>query len=815
MQARATTTDGDILGRRWLMIDLDPVRPSGVSSSDLELAAAQERCLAIRAFLTARDWPEPIVVMSGNGYHLLYRVDLPVEDGGQVSRVLRALAGRFDDDRVHVDQSVHKPSQLTKVAGTRARKGDEIVGLPGAEDRPHRRARIEHAPAAVEVVRAEQLDALAEDIRLPVAVPIGPARGAPAARRGAARAGLPRQVSFAKLDHTPDGVTDYLASHGIVVTRQVRKGDATWLHLDRCPVVPDCRATSGSDIAVVVNDSGVIGYKNLHSRGEGLTWRDVRSALEPGYAEHANERLQIGADSAASGLEVDRWQEPLPLTSVEPAPPFPLDAAFPPSLAQVRDYIAAVSESLQVAPDAAAMMLIATASACFARHAEVRLRPDWREPSPLWAMVLMQSAERKSALIQQILGPVLSWERSEAERLGPELAIAAEQRARDEKRQAHLREQLSRQAKEAHELDAEAKDLAVKLATRVPLLPPRLLSTEPTPEALAVLMEANKQRALVASAEADPLDVMMGRYSDRGKANMGPYLGGHAGDVCRSDRRGRPSVHMDRPALAVALIVQPEAVRAVVTSRQAQGRGLLARFLKSVPASRIGHRRSDSPPVPEDLMRHYGTCIRFLLELPVGGPEEQDGPALVDLSVAAAAAFLALREEIEPRLGPDGDLGTSAALRAWGGKLCGAIARIALTLHALEAASKSEPGWVRSPITGETMKAALAWVPFLIGHERAVFSVVDADPAVRQAKKLVEWIRATDCRMITRRDAFISLRGSEFKRAADAEPALRLLEECGWIRTAAQEDRPRRRGRPASPPFDVNPALLTADGAPT
>ncbi|MBX3405015.1 MAG: DUF3987 domain-containing protein [Phycisphaeraceae bacterium] len=177
----------------------------------------------------------------------------------------------------------------------------------------------------------------------------------------------------------------------------------------------------------------------------------------------------------------------------------------------------------------------------------------------------------------------------------------------------------------------------------------------------------------------------------------------------------------------------------------------------------------------------------------------------------------------EPRLGlapgpgrqPAGDAGPRDDDRWWGGKLCGAIARIALTMHALEAASKADPSWIRRVIPGETMEAALAWVPYLIGNERAVASVVDADPAVRQAKKLAEWIRATESRVITKRDVFLALRGSEFKRAADAEPALRLLEECGWIRLAAQEDRRPRRGRPASPSFEVNPAVLTADGTQT
>ena len=112
------TTDTDIVGRRWLPIDLDPVRPSGVSSTDEEHQAALERAFEIRTALNAEGWPEPLVADSGNGAHLLYRIDLKPGDGELVKRCLIALAGRFDDDVVTVDQTVFNPSRIWKLYGT-------------------------------------------------------------------------------------------------------------------------------------------------------------------------------------------------------------------------------------------------------------------------------------------------------------------------------------------------------------------------------------------------------------------------------------------------------------------------------------------------------------------------------------------------------------------------------------------------------------------------------------------------------------------------------------------------------------------------
>jgi hypothetical protein len=49
-----TTSDTDVVRRRWLPIDLDPVRPSGVSSTDEEHGAALAHAERIAAWLSGR-----------------------------------------------------------------------------------------------------------------------------------------------------------------------------------------------------------------------------------------------------------------------------------------------------------------------------------------------------------------------------------------------------------------------------------------------------------------------------------------------------------------------------------------------------------------------------------------------------------------------------------------------------------------------------------------------------------------------------------------------------------------------------------------
>jgi hypothetical protein len=140
------STANDIIERLWLLIDCDPIRKAGISSTDAEHATAIARTKEVREYLTTQGWPSPILADSGNGGHLLYRTSLPVDDHALTEKCLTSLAARFSDNRVHVDQSVFDPPRLRKLYGSLACKGDSIPA------RPHRMSRILEAPDTLEIV---------------------------------------------------------------------------------------------------------------------------------------------------------------------------------------------------------------------------------------------------------------------------------------------------------------------------------------------------------------------------------------------------------------------------------------------------------------------------------------------------------------------------------------------------------------------------------------------------------------------------------------------------------------------------------------
>lgn len=138
---KATTSDHDIVRRVWLPIDIDPVRPAHVSATPEQVEAARLRMADVAAWLESElGTPPTLRGFSGNGFHLLYRVDLPntTEATEQIKCILACVADRFDDELVKIDRTVFNAARIWKLYGTMVRKGVEVPRLGML----HRRAEL-------------------------------------------------------------------------------------------------------------------------------------------------------------------------------------------------------------------------------------------------------------------------------------------------------------------------------------------------------------------------------------------------------------------------------------------------------------------------------------------------------------------------------------------------------------------------------------------------------------------------------------------------------------------------------------------------
>jgi len=149
-----TAKDEDVLQRRWLLVDIDPVRPTGISSNDDELAYALSVAEKIKATQMLAGWAVPVMAMSGNGIHLLWRVDMPNNEHYRnvVSATLKAISTKFSDERANVDIAVFNAARITKLYGTHARKGDETA------TRKHRQSKFMELPEPIQSIDLSLFD---------------------------------------------------------------------------------------------------------------------------------------------------------------------------------------------------------------------------------------------------------------------------------------------------------------------------------------------------------------------------------------------------------------------------------------------------------------------------------------------------------------------------------------------------------------------------------------------------------------------------------------------------------------------------------
>ena len=309
-----TTADTDIVRRRWLLIDCDPRRASGVSSSNAEHDFALAKAREIRDGLSSLGWADPIMTDSGNGAQLMYRIDLPADDGELVRRVIGEIA-KASSEQVAIDTSVHNPARIWRLPGTMNCKGDSIP------ERPHRMARILDEPQDIVSVSREQMQDIvsyqSEDTQT--------------------------DVPDDEWKHTMPAfdldswIAQYCPELG---SPQPWKGGRKWIF----PVCPFNEAHTNKSAVLIQEPSGAVAFKCHHNGCSGNDWRALRELREPGCYDR---REEANSDVDLSGiLKPNRIEK-----QEKEAPLFPNPGPVPDKLLSIPGFIDDVVKlSMQSAP---------------------------------------------------------------------------------------------------------------------------------------------------------------------------------------------------------------------------------------------------------------------------------------------------------------------------------------------------------------------------------------------------------------------------------------------------------------------------------
>ncbi|MCI0663416.1 MAG: DUF3987 domain-containing protein [Acidobacteria bacterium] len=506
----------------------------------------------------------------------------------------------------------------------------------------------------------------------------------------------------------------------------------------------------------------------------------------------------VSYESDAQECESDEWEAPAPFFYFD-LPEFPLDAL--PSWQ--RAFVDSLASSTQTPIDLAALMSLAVCSAAVARNVRVEARDGWEEPLNLFVTVALPPANRKSQVMADVTKPLYEYER--------EMILSSHERIAEEKSEYSILVQeladLEKKCAKADVVDRdklreETKAKARELAARKVPTAPKLIVDDVTSEVLATILSEQGGRVALFSAEGGIFETLAGRYAN-GTPNIDIFLKGHSGDDLRVDRRDR-SEHIVHPALTIGLAVQPDVLRGMIEKPGFRGRGLIGRFLYSLPQSTIGNRKIRPGAMSTETRRTYHHNVYRLASIePYTNDAGETEPRLIRFSKDADDYLAAFEEEIEPMLGIDGEL---AFIGDWGGKLAGATVRIAGIMHLAMHAESISHKWPVE-IEADTLKRAITIARYLLTHARMAYAEMGADQKIEDAKIVLRWIEKTDSREFTKRDVYQGTK-SRFKQVSALEPALKVLEDHGYIQTLEIliEKRP---GRYPSERFVVNPLYVS------
>lgn len=398
----------------------------------------------------------------------------------------------------------------------------------------------------------------------------------------------------------------------------------------------------------------------------------------------------------------------------------------------IRDYVLQTSQIRQVPVDMAAQIALSVLSTCLQKKFNVRVGKHSKqiEQLSLWTVTAMPPASRKSDTVKDLALNVLnSYQQEESERM-----------AFDVEKSKHALGVWEMEIQQLKQEKARAKDTAKKillqqaidrLVTEKPVVlhkPVFVIGADVTPEGLTKELAKQKERMAIINTEgASFFQILAGRYSTSGETNLDPFLNSFCGDPVTVIRRNNDAIDLKKPALAIGITVQPEVLFKATGNEDFNNRGLIGRFLCSIPKSLVGYRDLQTAENSQIEQQSYEFLIKTLLNLPLPEVEQElliDGEAF---DFYAEHVYNPL--EIGQRRG-----GEYEQIPAWAGKFAGMVARIAALFHIAD-----DPTVTDKCISLDAVKRASKLIPYYEQHTKAALRLIGIKGEPTDAEKVLTW----------------------------------------------------------------------------
>jgi hypothetical protein len=679
-----TTSDGDIVRRHWLFVDIDPVRPAGIPANETERKAAHAARVAIRGWLSGEGWPMPIEGDSGNGVYLLYKIDLPNNGSARIllQRCLQALAFRFDSEAINVDKSCFNAARIAKLLGTLSGKGD------GAQDRPHRLSQLLSVPAPMCLVPVDLLEALSRQLPPPP----------------------PKSLAYSN----GFDLGEWIERHNLPVAFRApwEKGHR-WI-LNPCPWND---AHTNRSAYIVQFDNGAIAAGCHHNGCQGHDWHALRDLYEPGWRDRRAGKLHFSAGEATAEKQSRSETRSAPNPTNPPrkrgferrAPykPFPIDALA----GRLGEYVGAAASAIGCDNAFVAIPALAVCAAAIGNSRAIELKKGWMEPSVIWSTTVAPSGDLKSP----------SWDAASR----PYTAIQMDQFDDAEKK------------RQLYELALESwKDADKDKRGERPKAPPDAISfvtTDATIWTLGELMRNNPRGLLLSRDELDGWFQGLTRFAGNKATDRPHWLELQRAGPLLIDRMSRDhkKLAVRRAACSLTGTIQP-VILARALDDDSLAAGLAARILMANPPKK--RKRWTDAEVSDETAQRYQGLLRALMLLPLRDIEKRE-PYALSLDALAKDVWIGWFNHWSDR-----QFDSQAEQAAVLAKLEGYAARLALIHHVVSHVGQRSYGLC--PIGQESIRAGIMLAEWFAEEALRIYQAFRLTDEERKQHDLVAWIEA-------------------------------------------------------------------------
>lgn len=300
LKPKNTTSDKEIIGRDWVLIDVDCNRVAGVNATSKEAQYAYAKAAQVEGFLLSQGFNTPVKVFSGSGIHLYLRCALACNESNDnlIRDFLLALGMLFDDANCKIDSVVFNRSRISRLPGTWNRKGSK-----SSKDRPQRICRFLTVPDEVKVNEKEFFEKVAALL---------PKEEAPS-----------RENNFRPMNYKEFDLQEFFRQYNIEVLKETRIDRGTRYILKECPFDP----AHGSDSMVFQYDAGPLAFYCFHNGCTNNHWREFRAHFDrDAYSRQARgewkqkdrrERPQVDAPRRAEQMPAPDGKEWLSMSDIQ------------------------------------------------------------------------------------------------------------------------------------------------------------------------------------------------------------------------------------------------------------------------------------------------------------------------------------------------------------------------------------------------------------------------------------------------------------------------------------------------------------------